>query len=64
MILGRISVSVDGAEYGLIEPPVYGGFASEANNLQSLAGDRWKEGTPMAPLDKEVSDVVKRGVQT
>lgn len=48
-----ISLSVDGTEFGRIEPPE-GGFGTEAGNLQSQAGDRWSEGTKMAPFDREV----------
>lgn len=57
MILEYISLSVDGNEYDRITPPE-GGFASEAGNLQSIAGEGWLGGSPMAPFDKEVSILI------
>lgn len=54
LVVDSITVTVDGSEYGTIVPPE-GGFASEAENLKSMAGERWKEGSPMAPFDTDVS---------
>lgn len=49
----RISVSVDGLEYGTIDMPDKG-FSLQATNLKSSAGPRWAEGLKNAPFDKEM----------
>ncbi|GLV44857.1 Gram-negative bacteria binding protein 3 [Carabus blaptoides fortunei] len=47
-----ISLSVDGTSYGTIEPPK-DGFASQAMDLKTSAGQRWVSGDHIAPFDKE-----------
>lgn len=53
LILDSITATVDGIDYATIVPPDEG-FAGEAANLQSAAGEMWKDGSPLAPFDKEV----------
>ncbi|CAG9855842.1 unnamed protein product [Phyllotreta striolata] len=54
-------VSVDGTEYGRIEPPKEG-FVSLANELKIDNSGDWINGSPLAPFDKEMCLEVGVGV--
>lgn len=49
----NILLTVDGQVYGTIVPPP-GGFATQDSKLQLYGAEKWRSGSVMAPLDKEV----------
>ncbi|XP_066246310.1 beta-1,3-glucan-binding protein-like [Euwallacea similis] len=55
-----ISLSVDNTVFGSVFPPE-GGFSSLATNLQLKNSERWKQGSKMAPFDKEMNIVIGVG---